>query len=57
MDEAELFLLIGIRTEHFNTMNLLKVLEINQKLHIYITTVTLKVTLYEIMRKKRGEKK
>jgi hypothetical protein len=34
MSELELFLLIGVLTPNFNTMDLVKVLEKNQKLHI-----------------------
>jgi hypothetical protein len=34
MSELELFLLIGVLTPNFNTMDLVKFLEKNQKLHI-----------------------
>jgi hypothetical protein len=44
MSELELFLLTGILTPNFNTMDLIKIREKNQKLHIQITAVTLKVT-------------
>jgi hypothetical protein len=58
MSELELFLLTGILTPNFNTMDLVKILEKNQKLHIQIVAVTLKVTSYKTMRKtKRSEKK
>jgi hypothetical protein len=44
MSELELFLLMGVLTPNFNTMDLVKILEENQKLHIQIVAVTLKVT-------------
>jgi hypothetical protein len=53
MSELELFLL----TPNFNTMDLIKILEINQKLHIQILAVTLKVTSCETMSKKKKCKK
>jgi hypothetical protein len=34
MSELELFLLTGVLTPNFNTMDLVKILEKNQKLHI-----------------------
>jgi hypothetical protein len=34
MSELELFLLTGVLTQNFNTMDLVKFLEKNQKLHI-----------------------
>jgi hypothetical protein len=34
MSELELFLLIGVLTPNFNTMDLIKILEKNKKLHI-----------------------
>jgi hypothetical protein len=34
MSELELFLLTGVLTQNFNTMDLVKFLEENQKLHI-----------------------
>jgi hypothetical protein len=34
MSELELFLLTGVLTPNFNTMDLVKTLEKNQKLHI-----------------------
>jgi hypothetical protein len=43
MSELELFLLTGVLTPNFNTMDLVKFLEKNQKLHILIVAVTLKV--------------
>jgi hypothetical protein len=44
MSELELFLLTKVLTANFNTMDLVKFLEKNQKLHIQIVAVTLKVT-------------
>jgi hypothetical protein len=57
MSELELFLLIGVLTPNFNTMDLVKILEKNQKLHIQIVVVTLKVTSCRTMRKKKKVKK
>jgi hypothetical protein len=51
MSELELFLLTGVLTPNFNTMDLVKILEKNQKLHIQIVAVTLKVTSCRTMRK------
>jgi hypothetical protein len=34
MSELELFLLMGVLTPNFNTVDLVKILEKNQKLHI-----------------------
>jgi hypothetical protein len=57
MNELELFLLTGFLTTNFNTMDLVKILEKNQKLHIQIVAVTLKVTPYRrTMSKKKSEK-
>jgi hypothetical protein len=59
MSELELFLLTGVLTPNFNTMDLVKILEKNQKLHIQMVAVTLKVTSCITMRKKevkKGEK-
>jgi hypothetical protein len=53
MSELELFLLIGVLTLNFNTMDLVKILEKNQKLHIQIVAVTLKVTSCKTMSKKK----
>jgi hypothetical protein len=44
MSELELFLLMGVLTPNFNIMDLIKILEKNQKLHIQIVAVTLKLT-------------
>jgi hypothetical protein len=40
-------------TPNFNTMDLVKILEKNQKLHIQIVAVTLKVTSCRTMSKKK----
>jgi hypothetical protein len=53
MSELELFLLTGVLTPNFNTMDRVKILEKNQKLHIQIVVVTLKVTSYKTMCKKK----
>ena len=42
MSELELFLLTAVLIPNFNTMDFLKILEKNQKLHIQIIAVTLK---------------
>jgi hypothetical protein len=57
MTELELFLLMGVLTPNFNTMDLVKILEKNQKLHIQIVVVTLKVISCRTMRRKKSEKK
>jgi hypothetical protein len=57
MSELELFLLTRVLAPNFNTMDLIKILEINQKLYIRIVAVTLKVTSYETMSKKKKWKK
>jgi hypothetical protein len=57
MSELELFLLTGVLTPNFNTMDLVKILEKNQKLHIQIVAVTLKVTSCRTMSKKKKWKK
>jgi hypothetical protein len=56
MSELELFLLTGVLTPNFNTMDLVKILEKNQKLHFQIVAVTLKVTSCKTMRKKKVKK-
>jgi hypothetical protein len=53
MSELELFLLTGVLTPNFNTMDLVKILEENQKLHIQIVAVTLKVMSCRTMSKKK----
>jgi hypothetical protein len=53
MSELELFLLTGVLTPNFNTMDLVKILEKNQELHIQTIVVTLKVTSCITMCKKK----
>jgi hypothetical protein len=53
MSELELFLLMGVLIPNFNTMDLVKFLEKNQKLHIQILAVTLKVTSCRTMSTKK----
>jgi hypothetical protein len=57
MSELELFLLMGVLTPNFNTMDLVKFLEIFFKNHIQIVAVTLKVMSCRTMSKKKCEKK
>jgi hypothetical protein len=57
MSELEFFLLTRVLTQNFNTMDLVKFLEKNKKLHIYIVIVTLKVTSYRTMSKKKKTNK
>jgi hypothetical protein len=57
MSELELFLLTGVLTPNFNTMDLVKILEKDQKLHIQIVAVILKVMSCKTMSKKKSEKK
>jgi hypothetical protein len=57
MSELELFLLMGVLTPNFNTMDLVKILERNQKLHIHIVAVTLKVTSSKTMSKRKKWRK
>jgi hypothetical protein len=56
MSELELFLLTGVLTPNFNTLDLVKILEKNQKLHIHIVAVTLKVTSCRTTKKKKLKK-
>jgi hypothetical protein len=57
MSELELFLLMGVLTPNFNTIDLIKILEKKlKKLCIQIVVVTLKVTSCRTMSKKKGEK-
>jgi hypothetical protein len=53
MSELELFLLTRVLTPNFNTVDLVKILEKNQKPHIQIIAVTLKVTSCITMSKKK----
>jgi hypothetical protein len=57
MSELELFLLMGILTPNFNTMDLGKFLEKNQNLQIQIVASTLKVISGRTMSKKKKWKK
>jgi hypothetical protein len=57
MSELKFFLLTRVLTQNFNTMNLVEFLEKNQKLHIQIVVVTLKVTSCRTMSKNKSEKK
>jgi hypothetical protein len=57
MSELELFLLMGVLTSNFNTMELVKILGKNKKLYIQIVVVTLKVTSCKSMRRKNKMKK
>ena len=56
MSELELFLLTRVLTPNFNNMGLVKFLEKNQKLHIQILVVTLKVMSCRMMSKKKVKK-
>jgi hypothetical protein len=56
MNELELFLLMGVLTPNFNTMDLVKILKKNKKLHIQIVAVTLKVMSCRTMSKKKVKK-
>jgi hypothetical protein len=53
MSELELFLLTGVLTPNFNTVDLVKILEKNQKLHIQIVAVALKEMSRRTMSKKK----
>jgi hypothetical protein len=57
VSELKLFLLTGVLTPNFNTMDLVKILEKNKKLHIQIVAVTSKVLSCRTMSKKKSEKK
>jgi hypothetical protein len=57
MSELKFFLLMGVLTQNFNTMDLVNFFEKNQKLHIQIVAATLKVTSCRTMSKKQSEKK
>jgi hypothetical protein len=56
MSELKFFLLMGVLTQNFNTMDLVNFFEKNQKLHIQIVAVTLKVTSCRTMSKKKVKK-
>jgi hypothetical protein len=49
-------LLTGVLIPNFNIMDLVKILEKNQKLHIQIVAVSLKVTSCKTMSKKKVKK-
>jgi hypothetical protein len=53
MSELELLLLMGVLAPNFNTMDLVKIPEKNQKLLIQIVAITLKVMSYRTMSKKK----
>ena len=53
MSELEFFLLTRVLTPNFNTMDLVKILEKNQKLHIQIVAVTSKAMSCRTMSKKK----
>jgi hypothetical protein len=57
MSELELFLLMGVLTTNIKTMDLVKILEKNQNLHIQIVAVTLKVKSGKTMSKNKKMKK
>jgi hypothetical protein len=57
MSELDFFLLTRVLTPNFSIMDLVKFLEKNQKLHICIVAVTLKVTPCRTMSQKKSEKK
>jgi hypothetical protein len=54
---ARIIFVDGVLTPNFNTTDLVKILEKNQKLHIQIVEVTLKVTSCKTMRKKEKSEK
>jgi hypothetical protein len=56
MSVLELFLLTRVLTPNFNTMDLVKILEKNQKLHIQIVAIILKVMSFRTMSKKKVKK-
>jgi hypothetical protein len=53
MSELELFLFTGVLTPKFNTTDLVKILEKNQKLHIHIVAVTSKLTSCRTISKRK----
>jgi hypothetical protein len=57
MSEPKFFMLKRVLTQTFNTVDLVKFLEKNQKLQIQIIKVTLKVTSCKTMSKKKKVKK
>jgi hypothetical protein len=57
MSELKLFLLMGVLTPNFNTVDLGKFLGKNKKLHTRFVAVTLEVTSCRTMSKKKKVKK
>jgi hypothetical protein len=57
MTELELFLLTGVFTPNFNTMDLVKILEKNEKLHIQILAVTFEDDVMQNHEQKKQVKK
>jgi hypothetical protein len=57
MSELKLFLLMRVLTQNFNTVDLIKCLEKNHKLHIWIVVVTLEVTSCRTISKKKEKRK
>jgi hypothetical protein len=57
MSELELSFLMVVLAPYFNTMDLVKILENSAKFHIQIVAVTLKVTSYKTISKKKKVKK
>jgi hypothetical protein len=58
MSELELFFLMGVLTPNFNTMNLIKILEKNQKLHIQIVaTGVIEGDIMQNHEQKKSEKR
>jgi hypothetical protein len=57
MSELKFLLLMGVLTQNFNIVDLVKFLENNEKLHIWIVVVTLKVTSCKNIRQKKKVKR
>jgi hypothetical protein len=57
MSELKFSLLTGVLIQNFNIVDLENFLEKNQKLHIQILEVTLKMTSYRTMSKNKKWKK
>jgi hypothetical protein len=57
MSELELFLLTRVLTQNFNTVDLVKILEKNQKLHIQIIVVTFEGDIMQNHEQKKKVKK
>jgi hypothetical protein len=57
MSELELFFLMEVLIQNFNTMDLVKFLGKHKKLQIQIITITLKVTSCKTMRKEKKKVK